>query len=118
MAQPSSLSLTHQRIRALKLCMVASLGWYGVRNRGFAGWPSRINRTMLIATLYIRCQLTPDAHIRRAMELGEGTLARVHDSAIYKSLLPLVGPFTEPAVKRLLDSPTFQVGHCKIAKFV
>lgn len=75
-------------------------------------WPSRINRTMLIATLYIRCQLTPDAHIRRAMELGEGTLARVHDSAIYKSLLPLVGPFTEPAVKRLLDSPTFQVGHC------
>jgi len=44
----------------------------------------------------------------KAMELGEVTLARVHESTIYKSLLPLVGPFTEPAVKRLMDSPAFQ----------
>jgi hypothetical protein len=45
----------------------------------------------------------------RALELGGETMTRVHDSRLYKSLLPLVGPLTEPAVKRILESPTFQV---------
>ena len=38
-------------------------------------------------------------------------MTRVHDSRLYKSLLPLVGPLTEPAVKRIMESPTFQVIH-------
>lgn len=45
----------------------------------------------------------------RVLELGEGTLTRVHESSLYKSIQPLVGPLAEPAVKRILDSPTFQV---------
>lgn len=45
----------------------------------------------------------------RALELGGETMTRVHDSRLYKSLLPLVGPLTEPAVKRIMESPTFQV---------
>lgn len=45
----------------------------------------------------------------RALELGEGTLTRVHQSSLFKSIQPLVGPLAEPAVKRILDSPTFQV---------
>lgn len=43
------------------------------------------------------------------MEMGSETISKVHDSRLYKSLLPLVGPLTEPAVKRILESPTFQV---------
>jgi hypothetical protein len=38
-------------------------------------------------------------------------MTRVHDSRLYKSLLPLVGPLTEPAVKRIMESPTFQVSN-------
>ena len=45
----------------------------------------------------------------RALEMGGETIGKVHDSRLYKSLLPLVGPLTEPAVKRILESPTFQV---------
>lgn len=41
--------------------------------------------------------------------MGSETISKVHDSRLYKSLLPLVGPLTEPAVKRILESPTFQV---------
>lgn len=52
-------------------------------------------------------------HVCRALELGGETMSRVHDSRLYKSLLPLVGPLTEPAVKRILESPTFQVRSCK-----
>jgi hypothetical protein len=44
----------------------------------------------------------------KAMELGSETMSKVHDSRLYKSLLPLVGPLTEPTVKRILESPTFQ----------
>jgi hypothetical protein len=44
----------------------------------------------------------------KALELGGETMTRVHDSRLYKSLLPLVGPLTEPAVKRIMESPTFQ----------
>lgn len=44
----------------------------------------------------------------RAVQLGEGTLTRVHESSLFKSLQPLVGPLAEPTVKRILDSPAFQ----------
>lgn len=44
----------------------------------------------------------------RAVQLGEGTLTRVHESSLFRSLQPLVGPLAEPTVKRILDSPAFQ----------
>lgn len=44
----------------------------------------------------------------KALEMGSDTMSRLHESRIYKSLLPLLGPLTEPTVKRIMDSPTFQ----------
>lgn len=37
------------------------------------------------------------------------TLNKVHESRLYKIFLPLVSPLTDPAVKRIMASSTYQV---------
>ena len=45
----------------------------------------------------------------RVSERAADTLAKVHESRLYKIFLPLVSPITDPAVKRIMASTTFQV---------
>jgi hypothetical protein len=66
----------------------------------------------------LRCHTGSSPSCYRALELGGETMTRVHDSRLYKSLLPLVGPLTEPAVKRIMESPTFQVLNLEYAASV
>ena len=62
---------------------------------------------------------TPPAHVqartqylrsaRRVSESAAGAIQHVHESRWYKILLPLVAPLADPAVKRIMNSPAFQV---------
>ena len=42
-------------------------------------------------------------------ESAAGAIQHVHESRWYKILLPLVAPLADPAVKRIMNSPAFQV---------
>ena len=45
----------------------------------------------------------------RVSESAAGAIQHVHESRWYKILLPLVAPLTDPAVRRIMNSPAFQV---------
>ncbi len=45
----------------------------------------------------------------RVSESAAGAIQHVHESRWYKILLPLVAPLADPAVKRIMNSPAFQV---------
>ena len=46
---------------------------------------------------------------RSVSESAAGAIQHVHESRWYKILLPLVAPLADPAVKRIMNSPAFQV---------
>lgn len=63
--------------------------------------------------LYERYQAAHDAVVAtpiylRVSERAVDTLHKVHESRLYKIFLPLVSPLTEPAVKRIMASSTYQ----------
>ena len=47
--------------------------------------------------------------LRRVSESTVSTLRAVYGSRLYRALLPLVQPYAEPAVNRIMASTTFQV---------
>ena len=49
------------------------------------------------------------AFVCRVSESAAGAIQHVHESRWYKNLLPLVAPLADPAVKRIMNSPAFQV---------
>ena len=47
--------------------------------------------------------------LRRVSESTVSTLRAMHGSRLYRALLPLVQPYAEPTVSRIMASNTFQV---------